>query len=178
MLSVGAMAQFALHLGSQRRKAGNVHRYQDFADLTYLDFITSAAVIGPVLDHATSRPIGETVLEAIRGTRHVVATNTNLGIVLLLTPLASVPDSLELRSGLAQVLANLTVEDACRVYEAIRLAAPGGMGRVPKQDLADEPTQTLGEVMALAANRDLIARQYAQQFRDVLDIESRHWRSR
>ena len=37
-----------------------------------------------------------------------------------------------------------------------------------EQDLADEPTATLQEVMVLAADRDLVARQYANGFREVL----------
>jgi triphosphoribosyl-dephospho-CoA synthase len=40
---------------------------------------------------------------------------------------------------------------------------------VPEQDVRDEPTGTLREVMALAADRDLIARQYADGFRAVFE---------
>src|SRR5262249_43524847 len=54
-------------------------------------------------------------------------------------------------------------------YEAIRLADPGGLGRVPEQDVRDEPTQTLRQVMALAAGRDLIARQYANGYEQVFE---------
>jgi triphosphoribosyl-dephospho-CoA synthase len=61
------------------------------------------------------------------------------------------------------------VADARAVYQAIRLAAPAGLGRVPEQDVHDEPTQTLRQVMALAAARDLVARQYADGFREVFD---------
>ena len=42
------------------------------------------------------------------------------------------------------------------------------MGTVPDQDIAHEPTIDLREVMSLAADRDLIARQYANGFQDVL----------
>lgn len=55
------------------------------------------------------------------------------------------------------------------VYEAIRLAAPGGLGNVAQQDVREEPTQTLRQVMALAAERDLIARQYANGFAEVFN---------
>jgi triphosphoribosyl-dephospho-CoA synthase len=61
------------------------------------------------------------------------------------------------------------VLDAALVYRAIRLAQPGGLGEVPEQDIASEPTMTLRAAMALAADRDLIARQYANGFREVLD---------
>ena len=61
------------------------------------------------------------------------------------------------------------MEDSAAVYAAIRLANPGGLGRAPEQDVAEEPTLPLREVMALAAERDLIARQYANGFREVFD---------
>src|SRR6202023_585566 len=46
---------------------------------------------------------------------------------------------------------------------------PGGLGRVPEQDVGEEPTQTLREVMSLAADRDLVARQYDNGFAEVFD---------
>ncbi len=61
-----------------------------------------------------------------------------------------------------------TVDDAGHVYRAIRLARPGGLGEVSEQDVAAEPTAPLRAVMALAADRDLVARQYADGFREVL----------
>ena len=98
----------------------------------------------------------------------MVSTNTNLGMILLLTPLAAVPPLIDLANGIEPVLAGTTRDDARLVYQAIRLAAPGGIGRVDEQDVADEPTMTLRDVMALAADRDLVARQYASGFQEVL----------
>ena len=46
-------------------------------------------------------------------------------------------------------------------------SAHGGLGRVEQQDVSGTPTQTLRDVMALAADRDLIARQYANDFAEV-----------
>jgi triphosphoribosyl-dephospho-CoA synthase len=170
MLSVGTCAQFACIWEATARKPGNVHRYQDFADVTYLDFLASAAATAPILDRASTRRVGETVLDGICATRRVVATNTNLGILLLLAPLAAVPENTDLRPGVDNVLSRLDVADARAVYQAIRLASPGGLGRVSEQDVAHEPTQTLREVMALAAERDLVARQYANGFREIFEI--------
>jgi hypothetical protein len=67
--------------------------------------------------------------EAVRVTRLVARTNTNLGIILLLSPLAAVAAGEALRDGLLRLLARLDVADACAAYEAIRLANPGRMGR-------------------------------------------------
>src|SRR5438876_739889 len=88
-LPVGLCAQLACVLEATARKPGNVHRFMDFADTSYLDFLLSAAAIAPVMERAVGRPVGETVLEAIRATRRVTSANTNLGIVLLLAPLAA-----------------------------------------------------------------------------------------
>jgi triphosphoribosyl-dephospho-CoA synthase len=70
----------------------------------------------------------------------------------------------------AQVLNNLTVEDARFAYQAIRLAKPGGLGSANDQDIAEEPSVTLLEAMKLAADRDLVARQYATDYEDVFDV--------
>jgi RimK family alpha-L-glutamate ligase len=151
------------------RKAGNVHRERDFADLTYVDFVRSAHAAALQIGFA-DRPLGQTILAAVRDTRLVVRTNTNLGIVLLLAPLAKVPEGGDLRAGVRRVLAETTVADAANVYEAIRLAGPGGLGKAREQDVRDAPTLPLRDVMALAADRDLVARQYANGFADVFDL--------
>lgn len=165
----GLWAQLACVWEATARKAGNVHRARDFADLTYLDFLHSACAIGPVLARAPGRRVGVTVLEAVQATRRVVRTNTNLGIVLLLAPLAAVVPGVNLRAGVVRVLGGLDVDDAHAVFTAIRLASPGGLGDATEQDVRDEPTLGLRDVMALARERDLIARQYADGFSAVFD---------
>jgi triphosphoribosyl-dephospho-CoA synthase len=169
MLDPGLCAQIACIWEVTARKPGNVHRSRDFEDVGYGDFLLSAAAIAPVLSTACQRRVGATVLECVRATRRVTKTNTNLGIVLLLAPLASVPVEENLRRGVERILAQLDVEDARRVYEAIRLVSPGGLGRATEQDVSGEPTQTLRQVMGLAAERDAVARQFANGFVEVLD---------
>ncbi|WP_240910987.1 triphosphoribosyl-dephospho-CoA synthase [Paludisphaera soli] len=166
-LSVGKLAQVACLMEATARKPGNVHRFADFSDLDYLDFLLAAAAVADPLDRA-AEGVGAAVLAATEATRSVVATNANLGIVLLLAPMAAVLRSTSLEDGLPRVLASTTVEDARLVYRAIRLANPGGLGRAREQDVADEPTITLRDAMILAADRDLIALQYAEDFRQVL----------
>jgi triphosphoribosyl-dephospho-CoA synthase len=68
------------------------------------------------------------------------------------------------------VLDRLTPDDARLVYQAISLARPGGLGRVPQADVAGEPPGDLVSAMRLAAKRDLVARQYANGFQEVLGI--------
>jgi triphosphoribosyl-dephospho-CoA synthase len=169
MPSVGLCAQLACIWEANARKPGNVHRYQDFDDVTYPDFLAAAAAIAPILDGAPDRRIGETILCCVEATRDVVATNVNLGIVLLLAPLARVPRGDDLRTGVEKVLASLDVVDSRDVFAAIRLANPGGLGRTNEQDVHGEPTLPLRQIMALAADRDMIARQYANGYREVFD---------
>jgi triphosphoribosyl-dephospho-CoA synthase len=169
MEPLGLYAQLACIWEATARKPGNVHRYADFADAGYLDFLVSAAAVAPVLDAAPQYPIGHTVYEGVRRTRQVTSTNTNLGILLLLAPLARPPGRPDLRGGVANVLAGLDVADARMVYAAIRLANPGGLGRAPEQDVRDEPTLPLREVMIMAAGWDLVARQYGNDFQEVFE---------
>jgi triphosphoribosyl-dephospho-CoA synthase len=170
MPPIGLCAQLACIWEATARKPGNVHRYCDFDDASYIDFLASAAAVAPILDTAPQRRVGETIWQAVQATRQVTATNTNLGIVLLLAPLAAVPPSEPLRAGLLRVLETLDVEDARAVYRAIRLAAPGGLGEAPEQDVRAEPTQTLRAAMGLGAERDLIARQYVNGFHEVFTV--------
>lgn len=162
-------------LEATARKPGNVHPGAPFADLCYDDFIRSASAIAPVIARTPQLGVGCAVLEAVRQTRDRVGRNTNLGIILLLSPLAAIGD--EWNSPAARVrgvLDGLTQRDAALVYEGIRLARPGGMGNVPEQDIAAEPTETLIEVMRRAAGRDAIAAQYATGFDLVLNDGALH----
>lgn len=152
---------------ARARKAGNVHPGAMCGELSFTHFQRSAEAIAPVIEHHWASPIGLTVLEAVRATRRVVSTNSNLGIVLLLVPLSKVNPPIT-RAKLETILDTTRIEDSEHVYEAIRLAKPGGLGQVKDQDVANKPTVKLREVMTLAADRDLIARQYAGAFREVL----------
>jgi triphosphoribosyl-dephospho-CoA synthase len=167
--NIGLHCQLACIWEASACKPGNVHRFQDFTDLSYLDLVTSAAAVGQVCESSNQCPLGDLVWRAILLTRQVSATNTNLGMVLLLAPLAKAAARGLLRAELSGLLAATTVRDAHNVYRAIRLAAPGGLGRVDDQDVQQTPTHTLRQAMSLAADRDLIARQYADEFHEVFN---------
>ena len=176
---VGAAAELACLLEATAPKPGNVSPGRSFVDLTYQDFLLSAVAIRPVMAAAGTRPIGATVRLAVEATRRSTPSNTNLGIVLLLGPLArAAVDTVDsgkrdhriYRDTVRRVLQATTVDDAREVYAAIRLAAPGGLGRVAEQDVASEPTETLLETMQLAAGRDQIAREYGTAFETTFDV--------
>jgi triphosphoribosyl-dephospho-CoA synthase len=169
-LSPGLLAQIACQMEVTARKPGNVHRERDFEDSHFLDYLLSAAAIAGPLARAPRVGVGRAVLESVEATRRLVATNTNLGMILLLTPLAAVPENQGLAEGVAAVLAATTLDDARHVYQAIRRARPGSLGTAADQDVSNEPTVTLREAMQLAAERDLVARQYANDYREVFGV--------
>ena len=179
---IAALAQLACLLEVSAPKPGNVSPGRHFADLTYEDFLTSAVAIGPAFTRIADHGVGETIRQAVDVTACWTKTNTNLGIVLLLAPLATaaarVPvggsavggsEDPPLRRALREVLAETTVEDARQVYAAIRRARPGGLGRAESQDVGAEPDVTLLEAMRLAADRDGIAREYDTAFAATFD---------
>ncbi len=170
-LTIGQCATLACIHEATAPKPGNVHRGSDFDDLTYPDLLAAAVAIGPAMESAATNRVGTVVLEAVRATRAVVGTNANLGTVLLLAPLAAVPRETPLGDGIGSVLKRLEPADARDVYEAIRVAKPGGMGRVAEADVADlesPPPANLLDAMRLAADRDLVARQFVNGFHEVL----------
>ncbi|NLI93798.1 MAG: triphosphoribosyl-dephospho-CoA synthase [Peptococcaceae bacterium] len=185
------MAQTACILEADAPKVGNVNRFHDFADASLEDFHCSALAIGRPFGYLERLGVGKTVYDAVKATRKVVLTNTNLGIILLLAPLGMAwcrirsrkdPDSgnhgsqkslpLALKREIGEVLQSLGAEDTRHVYQAIRLASPAGMGEVQQYDVLQEesPPIPLLKVMKLAAGRDLIARQYRDDFELVLGI--------
>lgn len=180
---IARAAELACWLEVEAEKPGNVTRAHAFPEMSHRDFVAGAAAVAPVLGEAGRRPVGETILRAVRAARAVTSANTNLGTILLLAPLARAAAlanggtprevvgaeapaerTLALRQALAGVLAGLGVADAELAFEAIRLAAPGGMGRVASQDLSRRPTVTLLEAMRIAAPRDAVAHEYATGF--------------
>ncbi|MEX0641838.1 MAG: triphosphoribosyl-dephospho-CoA synthase [Pirellulales bacterium] len=170
LMSRGAAATLACVWEVTAPKPGNVYRGADFDDVTYQDFIDSAVVIGPVFERAQEAGVGRTVFDAVGATREAVGTNTNLGTLLLLAPLAAVPDGMSHADGIGKVLAGLTHDDAWHVYTAIRLSGAGGLGDAREADVFDDFPANLNlvEAMRLAADFDLVARQYTNNFADVL----------
>ncbi|HEY67677.1 MAG: triphosphoribosyl-dephospho-CoA synthase [Chloroflexi bacterium] len=155
-------------------KPGNVTWGKDFWDTRFVDFMASAVAVGPALRDAPYAPIGETILRAVRDTHQLVGVNTNLGMILLLAPLAKAAGlghAQGLRAGVSEVLRALTVDDARMAFEAIRCAAPGGLGRAERYDVHQaEVDITLREAMVLAQSRDTVAREYVTDFEVTFEL--------
>ena len=164
---IAAAAQLACLLEASAPKPGNVSPGFAFHDTRYEDFLASAVAIAPAFLDAGSQPVGETIRRAIEDTRRWTGATTNLGIFLLLAPIAraahaSSPKSL--RDRVREVIDTTTIADAAAVYSAIRLARPGGLGTVAAEDISASPAVTLTAAMELASDRDDIAREYVTAF--------------
>ena len=156
-------------------KPGNVSILQAGHNMVAEQFLAAARVSGPEILAAKS--IGNALYQAVRASVAVAGCNTNLGIVLLATPLlkaaqASNDDTADsdLRSTVAALIDEATVDDTVRTFQAIQVAEPGGLGRSSEHDVADTPDIPLKEVMIYAADRDRISAQYANKFADIFTI--------
>src|SRR3954451_225531 len=86
--AVAGAAQLACVLEVSAEKPGNITPSHDFHDTRYEDMLRSAIALGPELARAGERGVGATILAAVEASRRAAPANTNLGIALLLAPLA------------------------------------------------------------------------------------------
>lgn len=173
-------------------KPGNVHVFAAGHGMETAQFERAAAAAAPALA-APGLRVGERIEAAVSASLAAAGCNTNLGIVLLAAPLAAAALSPEpdgtlhgtlgerqdpfrdpspggLRARLAEVLDGLDVADAQAAFRAIAAAAPGGLGASPEADVRAPAAVSLPAAMALAAGRDLIARQYGNAYADVFAV--------
>jgi triphosphoribosyl-dephospho-CoA synthase len=173
-------------------KPGNVHRRADLKGATFEQFMAGSIAIGPAIQEVAERGfragkgevklsdigIGETIKRAIDDTMEWQCDgNTNLGVVMLLVPLAAAAGVTlakegkikvkKLRKNLSNILESTTPEDALNLYDAISAAKPGGMGKVDKLDVRDEKSRrrikegriSLYEVMKISSGWDSISKE-------------------
>ena len=170
-LSIGRLVELACLLEVTASKPGNVHRGADFEDVSFIDFAGSAVAMGQAIDETIDHSYGETVLAVARQTLKISNSNTNLGINLLVSLLAkachgnTVLDSKSVQS----ILDNLDADDSRRVYEAIGMMKPGGLGRTEMLDVNDPAPDSLLVAMEAASQRDMIAAQFGNQFSDIFE---------
>ncbi len=156
-------------------KPGNVTPSHDFPDMTFADMVRSALALAPVFatERVRADGVGTLIADAVRATRAVAASNTNLGIVLLFAPLARAAvnrtGAESLRDAVRRELAALDVADAAAAFAAIVSAQPGGLGDAAEHDVREPARITLREAMAAAADRDSIASEYASGYTIVFE---------
>jgi triphosphoribosyl-dephospho-CoA synthase len=161
-------AQIACQLEITALKPGNVTWDRPFSDVAAEQFLASSAAMGRSFSDLGRKRTGELILQAVMDTREVAGCNTNLGIALLLFPLAKAAiggPTGELRERLAMELRLLTEKDTRDVYQAIRIASPGGLGGSDRYDVKEvPPSKPFLEAMAEARERDSVAREYVTDF--------------
>ncbi|WP_299523958.1 triphosphoribosyl-dephospho-CoA synthase [uncultured Methanobrevibacter sp.] len=190
--TIAKIAQIASALEvSGYPKPGNVHRTRDFEDMEFEDFIISGIVIGDTIEEATSKvdennlqnaKLGKYILNAVKETDKWVANNTNLGIVMMLTPIAcgaAISDNFsQLRQNMIKLMEATTVEDAVDLYDAINIADAGGMGDQEEYDVASENAkeelrinkQTMFDVLKISAPWDRLANEMTSGMPVVFEI--------
>jgi triphosphoribosyl-dephospho-CoA synthase len=154
-------------------KPGNVSVYAEGHDMTVKDFLLSAEVSTPILCQSDFS-LGQRILESVKATQAAVGCNTNLGMLILFAPIVMAAESgfkdvKALQQNLEVILSSLTHEDTINVYEAIRIANPGGLGNVESQDVSESPQCSLIEAMHLASHRDVVAMQYTNNFKEIFE---------
>lgn len=177
-------------------KPGNVHRTADFKETIYEHFLASAVALAPSFRSAAQKGVlmaqGKIHLDEIRtgkiikdGVGQVKAWqsggNTLLGTIILLTPIAAAagmtlteePFSISrLRKNIKLIAESTTPIDAVKVYEAISIAEPGGLGKAPKLDVADPASKqkilrdnvTLFDVFEISSSWDSISSEWVNNY--------------
>ena len=188
-LEIAKIAQIASALEvSGYPKPGNVHRTRDYDDMVFEDFIISGIVIGDAIREACSDvdvenpQLGKYILKAVSETDKWIKNNTNLGIVMMITPIAvaaAISDSFdEIRENVKVLMANTSVDDACDLYDAINIADAGGMGDQDEYDVSSdsaknelrENKQTMYDVLKISAPWDMLAREMTSDMPAVFEI--------
>ncbi|MDR2873988.1 MAG: triphosphoribosyl-dephospho-CoA synthase [Methanobrevibacter sp.] len=176
-------------------KPGNVHRTRDFHDMIFEDFLISGIVIGNVVKEASKHgyeinqskkydnaQIGKYILKAVKETDKWIANNTNLGIVMMIIPIAIsgvMSNNLkELRNNIGLLMNNTTPFDAVSLYKAINIANAGGMGNQDEFDVSNDKAQdkllskkqSMYDVLKISASWDSLANELTSKMPITFDI--------
>lgn len=154
-------------------KPGNVSQYADGHDMSLSDFLESAKICSPILCD-DNLAMGESIYQSVLSTREKVGCNTNLGMLLLFSPVIkaykSITNTDNLKDNLNKVLQQSTQKDADFIFRAISEARPGGLGKQEQHDVNNSPQISLLEAMQIAAEKDLVARQYVTGYADIYNV--------
>lgn len=176
-------------------KPGNVHRTQDFEDMVFEDFLISGVVIGDVMRKAAKKgqkyddpsnfsriKLGKLILKAVEETNHWVANNTNLGIVMLLTPICAAAgmsgDLTELRENVHRIMLETTAKDTINLYKAISMADAGGMGEREDLDVTRDDSHkdilekdiNMFQILEISAEWDMLAKELTTKMPVTFEI--------
>ena len=180
-LTIGQRVQKAIETECSAIKAGNVHPYASFRDLNHQHFVKAANAIGQTIDLNIGQSVGKLVLRTVQAMMDAVDTNTSLGTILLMAPLAVATNRISgrqsgtktMQESVRKTLATLEPEDSRDIYQAIRIAKPGGLGESESMDIRQPAPANILDAMRIAAAWDDIALQYVSDFELVFEISRR-----
>lgn len=153
-------------------KPGNVHCFAAGHGMDVEHFLKSAYAVAGVLMNSELR-LAQKIFLSVQATQQAVAMNTNLGIILLCAPIVQACIALPtntLRQSVQDEIETLDIEDARLIVDAIRLAAPSGLGKSKHYDVFESVNSPILEIMAYAQDKDMIARQYASGYSDIFEF--------
>jgi len=199
---IGSALQLAILLEvSAYPKPGNVHRTRDFKRTRFEHFLASASVLGSQFRLAALR--GATIAQDSRDAKLMIGEriksaveacsewqhggNTSLGSILLLVPIAYAAGMIRprsrltpamIRQNLKRVVRRTTPTDVVNVYEAIRVATPGGIGTAPELDANDDDSiaeiqrrgLSLLDIFRISTSYDSISSEWANDFSITFEI--------
>ncbi len=165
---------------SSSPKPGNVDRCHDFSDIGFHHFLASAVSSYPVFRKAAQglgRP-GSLILEGVQAWRTWnLSSNTHFGSLVLMIPIALAAGTASREGGdleeeLAGILGGTTVQDAIDFYRAFE-SAGARVTEVELFSLLDRGSEnalcqsekTLLELMRLSMGHDIVAREWATNYR-------------
>ena len=184
-------------------KPGNVHRTTDFAGTRYEHFLASAVALSSHFRYAAQMGarvsqkrvmvnhigIGKIIKNAVKDVRIWQRDkNTLLGSILLLSPMAAAAgltmgrkaefSADTFRANLKSVVKSTNPRDAVRVFDAIKMAEPGGLGSAPRLDVKDSRSRqkilaqgiSLYEIFEISAPWDSISAEWVDNFHITFDI--------
>ncbi len=172
-------AQLALLLEvTSTPKPGNVDREREYPDLRFEHFVSGAVCARDGLRLAAGgAEIGEAFKRSIAGMSQQTGGNTQFGAILLTVPLVRASADANLTpDGASAVVAETTVEDAVKFYEAFEYVdvavsdPPAGMEPLDVRRGANaapavrEQALTLEDVMEQSAGHDGVAAEWVDGF--------------
>lgn len=194
---VGKCTQIASVLEvSGHPKPGNVHRTQNFSDMVFEDFLLSGIAIGKTMEKTAKKGydlrknpekwenigLGNLILEAVTETDRWVANNTNLGIVMLLTPICAAAGAIEnfndFKDIIHKMMMSTTPQDAVHLYQAINIADAGGMGEQEELDVSSNSSMqklldndiNMFSVLEMSSKRDRLSYELTNQMPVTFEI--------
>ncbi|MFW9987219.1 MAG: triphosphoribosyl-dephospho-CoA synthase [Candidatus Odinarchaeota archaeon] len=183
-------------------KPGNVHRTKNFKKTRFEHFLAGIMGIQPVFKEFCEKiyqlpfrkkndyskiEIGHFYKRAAEEMmKWQKGGNVLLGHILILAPLAAAATIClktgkntinELKQYLEKVIDNSSVNDTIKLYEAIRLSNPGGLGTIEKYDINNENSVDdiindkidLKKIFEHSKEYDLISLEYSNNFNIILN---------